>query len=100
MSGIPKVHQTARLFLAAFAFSIASFLSAISSPARADAHLSSETVTTNWYQALRNNDAEALEQLLADEAKIELNDLDIVQTKMNFWRRSIPGRKSMAMPRS
>ena len=38
----------------------------------------------DWYEALRQNDHEAMENLLAPDALVELRDIGITQTKAEF----------------
>lgn len=50
-----------------------------------------------WYEALRKADAEAISGLLAEDAKIDLKDLGVVQTRdefiesMDAWADAIDG---------
>ncbi|MGS1094451.1 DUF4440 domain-containing protein [Aquamicrobium terrae] len=65
-------------------------LAAIS--ARAD-----EAVIDRWYDALLKADRAVLAELLTDDARISLDDLDIVQTKAEFlesmdeWENAVAG---------
>ncbi len=60
--------------------------------ARAD-----ETVIDRWYDALLKADRAVLAELLTDDARISLDDLDIVQTKAEFlesmdeWENAVAG---------
>jgi len=65
-------------------------LAAIS--ARAD-----EAVIDRWYDALLKADRAVLAELLTDDARISLDDLDIIQTKAEFlesmdeWENAVAG---------
>ncbi|MET3793733.1 DUF4440 domain-containing protein [Aquamicrobium terrae] len=60
--------------------------------ARAD-----EAVIDRWYDALLKADRAVLAELLTDDARISLDDLDIVQTKAEFlesmdeWENAVAG---------
>ena len=54
----------------------------MASPAAANGDLPAPVQT--WYQALGEADGTALENVLADNARIDLRDLGIVQTKAEF----------------
>ncbi len=61
-----------QLLLAAMALTV--------SPSLAD----DDPVLAQWFDALRTTDREALADLLADDARIVLNDIGIEQTKEEF----------------
>ncbi|MET3662356.1 nuclear transport factor 2 family protein [Aquamicrobium ahrensii] len=56
-----------------------------------------EAVIERWYEALLRADSAALAELLADDARISLDDLDIIQTKDEFlesmgeWENAVAG---------
>lgn len=57
-----------------------------------------------WYEALREADRDRLGSLLAPEAKIDLRDLDVVQTREEFlesldsWEEAMDGAQIEAKP--
>lgn len=71
---------------------VASALLFSAASARAD-----EAVIERWYGALLKADRVVLAELLSDDARISLDDLDIVQTKQEFlasmdeWESAVAG---------
>ncbi|MGB7287167.1 MAG: nuclear transport factor 2 family protein [Salaquimonas sp.] len=58
--------------------------SAFALPERSVSQEATPSEITAWYEALKVNDADTLQVLLADDATIELTDLGITQTKTEF----------------